>query len=64
MQLEAFFDLAAGGLAIIEAGGKFTDKDGNPVNESTQVAIGTNGSMHDDVLELTRRCYVGYQGFR
>lgn len=59
-----FFDLAAGGLAIIEAGGKFTDKDGYPVNESTQVAIGSNGPMHDDILELARVCYKGYQGFR
>ncbi|MBI2599291.1 hypothetical protein HYW43_00015 [Candidatus Daviesbacteria bacterium] len=59
-----FFDLAAGGLAIIEAGGKFTDVNGHSVNESTQVAIGTNGPMHDDVLELARVCYQGYQGFR
>lgn len=59
-----FFDLAAGGLAIIEAGGKFTDINGNPVSESTQVAIGTNGPMHDDILELARVCYRDYQGFR
>jgi len=59
-----FFDLAAGGLAIIEAGGMFTDENGRPVSESTQVAIGTNGPFHDDVLELARLCYRGYQGFR
>lgn len=59
-----FFDLAAGGLAITEAGGKFTDGEGNPVNEQTQIAIGTNGLIHDDVLELTRKWYRGYQGFK
>lgn len=58
-----FFDLAAGGLAIVEAGGKFTDKDGNPVNELTQVAVGTNGLIHDDILEIANRHYTGYQGF-
>lgn len=59
-----FFDLAAGGLAIVEAGGIFTDINGHSVNESTQVAIGTNGPIHDDVLELAQQCYIGYQGFR
>lgn len=59
-----FFDLAAGGLAIIEAGGKFTDQNGKPVDETTQVAIGTNGPIHDDVVEIARRHYEGYQGFK
>lgn len=59
-----FFDLAAGGLAIIEAGGKFTDQDGYPITEATQLAIGTNGPIHDDVLEIARRHYHGYRGFR
>ena len=59
-----FFDVAAGGLAIIEAGGKFTDQEGNPVSETTQVAIGTNGLIHDNALEVTRRRYTGYQGFK
>lgn len=59
-----FFDLAAGGLAIIEAGGKFTDQHGNPVDESTQLAIGSNGPMHDDVLEILNRHYRDYRGFR
>lgn len=59
-----FFDLACGGLAITEAGGKFTGEDGYPVTESTQVAIGTNGPIHDDVLELVQHYYAGYRGFR
>ncbi|OGE45072.1 hypothetical protein A3B39_03300 [Candidatus Daviesbacteria bacterium RIFCSPLOWO2_01_FULL_37_10] len=58
-----FFDLAAGGLAIIEAGGKFTDKFGDPVDETTQVALGTNGTIHDDVLDILTRHYFGYDGF-
>src|SRR3989344_4217427 len=59
-----FFDLAAGGLAITEAGGKFTDHEGNSVNEQTQVAIGTNGRVHDDILELAQKWYRNYQGFK
>lgn len=59
-----FFDLAAGGLAIIEAGGKFTDKNGNPVDEKTQVAVGTNGLIHDAVLEIANKHYRNYLGFK
>lgn len=58
-----FFDLAAGGLAIIEAGGKFTDQKGNSVDETTQVALGTNGLIHDDVLGILDRQYFRYKGF-
>ena len=59
-----FFDLAAGGLAIIEAGGRFTDQNGNPITETTQIAIGTNGQIHDDILEIASKHYQGYQGFK
>lgn len=59
-----FFDLAAGALAIREAGGKFTDQNGNPVTESTQIAIGTNGLIHDAVLEVVNKHYRDYQGFK
>lgn len=59
-----FFDLAAGSLAIIEAGGKFTDENGYTVSESTQVAIGSNGLVHDDVLEVAQKWYRGYHGFK
>ncbi|MEK7616879.1 MAG: inositol monophosphatase family protein [Patescibacteria group bacterium] len=59
-----FFDLAAGGLAIIEAGGRFTDRFGKPVTESTQIAIGTNAVVYDDVREAVYRRYRDYQGFR
>lgn len=59
-----FFDLAAGGLAIQEAGGKFTDHEGHLVTESTQVAFGTNGLIHDAVLEIANKRYRGYQGFK
>lgn len=59
-----FHDLAAGALIITEAGGKFTSLDGEPVTESSQLALGSNGLLHDKLLELARECYKEYQGFR
>lgn len=59
-----FFDLAAGGLAIQEAGGRFTDGEGNPITEATQIAIGTNGLTHDAVLEIANKHYRNYRGFK
>lgn len=59
-----FFDLAAGALMVSEAGGRFTDLEGNPVTMATQVAIGSNGRQHDALLEIAQRAYQGYQGFK
>lgn len=59
-----FFDLAAGGLAIQEAGGRFTDEEGNPITETTQIAIGTNGLIHNAVLEIANKHYRNYPGFK
>lgn len=59
-----FFDLAAGGLIIEEAGGKFTDIYGKPVGEQTQVAIGSNGKEHEAILRIAAECYQGYTGFK
>lgn len=59
-----FYDLAAGSLLIKEAGGSFTDADGNAVNEKTQVAIGGNEQLVAQVLPILRECYKNYEGFK
>lgn len=59
-----FYDLAAGGLIIQEAGGIFTDIFGNPVTKKTQVAIGSNGKNHDELLAIAQECYHNYNGFK
>ena len=59
-----FYDLAVGGFMIEQAGGKYTDSEGKPVTLQTQVAIGTNGKIHDDMLEIVSSSYEGYKGFK
>mmetsp|Transcript_8243 Transcript_8243/g.12633 ORF Transcript_8243/g.12633 Transcript_8243/m.12633 type:complete len:330 (-) Transcript_8243:161-1150(-) len=44
------WDIAAGALLIQEAGGKFTDLDGNPYNLRHRKMIASNGKVHDDIL--------------
>lgn len=57
-----FFDLA-GRLPIAEAGGKFTDQFGNPVSKESQFGIGTNGWLHEPLIEITSGIYRNYQGY-
>lgn len=57
------FDLFAGELLITEAGGRFTDLEGNPVTEQTQVALGSNGYLHETLLPVLREAYKEYRGF-
>lgn len=59
-----FYDLAAGGLIIKEAGGKFVDMNGNPISEETQVAVGGCPRFVEMVLPILQECYKGYQGFK
>ena len=59
-----FWDLVVGGFIIQEAGGRFTDLYGNPVTEKTQVALGSNGILHDRLLAILQRHYEGYTGFK
>ncbi len=48
------WDIAAGALLIQEAGGRFTDLDGNDVSLSTRKICATNGHIHDQVLHVLR----------
>uniref|UniRef100_A0A7S2U633 Inositol-1-monophosphatase n=1 Tax=Attheya septentrionalis TaxID=420275 RepID=A0A7S2U633_9STRA len=45
------WDIAAGALLITEAGGKFTDLNGDPYNLRVRKMIASNGKVHDAVLE-------------
>lgn len=58
------FDLFAGELMITEAGGKFSDLDGQPISEQTQVALGSNGALHAILLPMLKEVYKDYKGFR
>lgn len=58
------FDLMIGGFCIQEAGGTFTDLNGNPVTDKTQFAVGSNGQLHDQLLRVAQEFYNDFQGFR
>lgn len=59
------FDILAGRVAIEEAGGKLTDKEGSPATEATKsIAVGSNGLLHDDILELVRKSYKRFRSFK
>jgi histidinol-phosphatase len=45
----ALYDLAALAIIVEEAGGRFTDLDGNP-GPGGGSAVATNTALHDDVL--------------
>lgn len=58
---EKIWDHAAGCIVIREAGGKVTDRDGNPLDfglgrllQSNRGVIVTNGRIHDAVIEAVR----------
>ncbi|MDR1100892.1 MAG: inositol monophosphatase [Clostridiales bacterium] len=57
-ELECFlWDIMPAGLLIEEAGGKFTQIDGSPVDYSQmqkQCVLGTNGIIHDSALDLIK----------
>lgn len=44
------WDIAAGALLILEAGGKFTDLENNHFNLRSRKICASNGKVHDDVL--------------
>ncbi|MCK5043278.1 MAG: inositol-phosphate phosphatase [Candidatus Aenigmarchaeota archaeon] len=46
------WDIAAMSIIVDEAGGKFTDIEGNQVTEKIDSALATNGIMHDEVLRI------------
>jgi myo-inositol-1(or 4)-monophosphatase len=49
------WDISAGALLIQEAGGKFTDLDGNDFTVQTRKICATNGLIHDDILHVLRQ---------
>jgi myo-inositol-1(or 4)-monophosphatase len=46
------WDISAGALIIQEAGGRFTDLDGNDFTLRTRKICATNGKVHDDILKV------------
>jgi len=60
-RLDAYFehklspwDVAAGGLIVLEAGGQVTDLTGNPFSPTLSSALATNGRLHPELLERFR----------
>jgi histidinol-phosphatase len=47
-------DIAALTVIVEEAGGKFTDLKGGPVDLGTTSVLATNGALHDPILETLR----------
>ena len=52
------WDIAAGSLLIQEAGGKFTDLEGNDFNLRNRKVCATNGSVHDALLKVLNEAGV------
>ncbi len=60
-RLDAYFehklspwDVAAGGLVVLEAGGQVTDLAGNPFSPTQRNALATNGRLHPELLGRLR----------
>jgi myo-inositol-1(or 4)-monophosphatase len=57
------WDMAAGGLMVLEAGGRITNVRGGPWSVDGPGAIGTNGRIHEELLaaleEVRRRRSAG-----
>ena len=47
-------DIAALTVIVEEAGGKFTDLEGGPVNLDTTTVLATNGALHQAILDQVR----------
>ncbi len=62
------FDALPSALAVEEAGGNYTDKDGNRLSieraEKVHLTIGSNGAFHDELLAIARTSYPNYLGWR
>lgn len=46
------WDIAALKVIVEEAGGRFTQLDGNPITATSSTALATNGNLHKEVLSL------------
>jgi myo-inositol-1(or 4)-monophosphatase len=56
-RIEAFlgpWDIAAGTLILMQAGGKVTDFDGGDTFYSGHQVLATNGKLHNQLLEVVR----------
>ena len=49
------WDMAAGVLLVQEAGGKFTDFEGNPSTVHKKAVLTSNGVIHDQMIEVLRK---------
>jgi len=52
------WDIAAGALLVKEAGGQFTDLDGNDFELRTRKIIASNGKVHNDILDVLHQAGV------
>ncbi len=50
------WDVAAGALLVLEAGGAVTGMDGSPYTVHTRSPLASNGLLHQQVLALLRAC--------
>lgn len=57
-------DVLFGDLAIREAGGQSTDLYKQPIDENTQLAVYSNGLLHDELIAALLPFYEGYDGFQ
>ncbi|HEV8537764.1 MAG TPA: inositol monophosphatase family protein [Bacteroidota bacterium] len=46
------WDMAAGALLVIEAGGKITDFEGGPFSVYTEEVVATNTHIHDEMIRV------------
>ena len=51
-------DIAALSIIVTEAGGTFTDLNGQPIGLETRSVLATNGALHDDYLLRLKGCVV------
>jgi myo-inositol-1(or 4)-monophosphatase len=49
------WDVAAGALIVMEAGGKITDLSGGPFRSDDRQILASNGFLHDELLEVMAR---------
>jgi myo-inositol-1(or 4)-monophosphatase len=52
------WDISAGALIIQEAGGRFTDLEGNDFTLRTRKICATNGKVHDSILSVLNEAGV------
>jgi myo-inositol-1(or 4)-monophosphatase len=56
------WDMAAGALIVVEAGGRVTNMDGAPFVSRGRHVLASNGLVHDAMLEVIRECRLHVTG--